>query len=356
MTRTEPQVELAPTDSRGTVTASDLGQVRAALELPGVRWLGAGDGHRLVELVRACYGDSYSYASLYQPDAIEALWAHGSLLSLGYVDEVGQLDGHTGFWRKDPKQEYVESGLSLIRPGARRGFGVDPVLMWRALLERWSRATGFIHQNTTTRHTRAQLYAARYMRARPTGWVFDYALGETLVGLVEEPAPMHALTMSTALRPDAEAPQLAVPEGRWAGWLTELVRGVLPTAVVVPVTCSSELGSLWLEPIEHNPSLELRRRVVMGIGGAPAPAAAAARVELVHLPMRAALVSMAWASLLAGGYVPVGVRPHLHRDSEIVLQSSTLAHGRAAIASMSLAGPLVHRLAGEWLEACGPTS
>lgn len=343
--------------------ASDAGEpslarVRTELGLPGVRWLGAGDGHLLVDLVRACYGDTYSYASLYRADELEALWARGTLLSLGHVDDDGRLDGHTGFWRKDPKGEHVESGVSLVRPSARRGFGVDPARMWQALLERWSTATAFIHQCTTTRHAHAQLHAARHMRARPTGWIFDYALGEVLVGLDEAPAPMHALTMSTALHPGA--PALAVPEGPWAAWLAALVHEVLPAAVVTAVPCSRERAELALAPIEDNRSLGLRRQVVTGIAAASEPsrraAASPVRVELLHLPMQPALVSAAWASLVGAGYLPVGVRPHQRRSGEIVLQRVTAAHAGAALGSMVLAGARVRRLAEAWREACARTS
>ena len=125
--------EVAPTIDRA------LALVRTDLGLPGVRWLGPGDGPRLVELVRACYGDTYSYAALYRAEEIEALWARGSLLSLGHVDEGGRLDGHTAFWLKDPTLDHVESGISLVHPEARKGFGVDPVLMWSALLDRWAK-------------------------------------------------------------------------------------------------------------------------------------------------------------------------------------------------------------------------
>lgn len=335
---------------------SSLAGVREGFGLPGVRWLGAGDGPRLVELVRACYGESYSYGLLYRAAEIEARWAEGSLLSLGHVDDEGALDGHTGFWRKDPKGEYVESGLSLVRPGARRGFGVDVGPMWRTLLERWSRCAAFIHQNTTTRHPRAQLYAARHLRARPTGWIFDYALGETLVELAEEPAPMHALTMSTVLGPDEAGPELAVPHGPWAGWLATLVHGVLPAASVVPVACASELAPLVLEPIEDNQSLGLRRRVVAGLGPATDPEAEPARVELVHLPMQAGPVAAAWASVQARGYVPVGVRLHRRRPCELVLQSLAVAHAREALAAMCLAGADAKGLAEGWREACARTS
>ncbi len=332
------------------------------LSLPGVRWLGPGDGQRLVDLVRACYGETYSYAAFYQPEEIEALWASGSLLSLGHVDDQGRLGGHTGFWNKDPNREYVESGLSLIRPDARRGFAVEPATMWRMLLEHWARTTEFMHQNTTTRHVRAQLYAARYMRARPTGWIFDYAIGEVLVGLAEAPAPMHALTMTTALSPHGLAPTLAVPEGPWAGWLARVVGGALPEAVVVPVayTRASTSTSLAFEPIEWNPSLALRRRAVRLTSDVLASSDASsspARVDLVHLPMLTEHVAAAWSSLLARGYLPVGVRPHRRRPSEIVLQFLPRSDRCAdMIASMSLAGPPVQRLATEWLQTCERTS
>lgn len=353
MTLREREVDPAST---AEVEDPTLALVRTDLGLPDVRWLGPGDGPLLAELVRACYGETYSYAALYRPEEIEALWAGGVLLSLGHVDEHGRLDGHTAFWRKDPRGDYVESGISLVHPGARRGFGVDPVLMWQGLLERWARATAFIHQSTTTRHPSAQLHAARHMRARPTGWIFDYAIGEVLVGLTETPAPMHALTMSTALC--SSAPALAVPEGPWAAWLGELVHEAQPAAAVSTVSCSEEIGPLALESIEHNQSLDLRRRVITGLEtrASPRPEPSRARVELLHLPMRPALVSAAWASVLAADYVPVGVRPHRQRTSEIVLQRIDRPRAREAIASMVLAGARVRRLADEWLEACARTS
>jgi hypothetical protein len=353
MTLREREVDRAPT---AEVEDATLALVRTDLGLPDVRWLGPGDGPLLAELVRACYGETYSYAALYRAEEIEALWACGVLLSLGHVDEHGRLDGHTAFWRKDPKGDYVESGISLVHPGSRRGFGVDPAAMWQGLLERWTRVTSFIHQSTTTRHGSAQLHAARHMRARATGWIFDYAIDEVLVGLAEAPAPMHALTMSTAL--GSSAPALAVPEGPWAAWLGELVRETQPAAVVSAVACSEEIEPLALESIEHNQSLDLRRRVIAGLEARadPGPEPARARVDLLHLPMQPALVSAAWASVLAAGYLPVGVRPHRQRTSEIVLQRVEPPRAREAITSMVLAGARVRRLADEWLEACARTS
>jgi len=334
-----------------------LAQLPRDLGEPGVRWLGPGDGALLVDLIRACYGETYSYRELYEPDAIEARWARGELLSLAHVDAQGRLDGHTGFLRKDPKHEYVESALSLIRPGARRGFAVEPGPMWRALLSAWAQEVAFIHQNTTTRHPRAQLYAARYMRARATGWVFDYALAETIVGLAETPAPMHALTMSTVLEPSPLARPLAVPDGPWHTWLARLVRGVLPEATVVPVPCANVREPWVLTSIENNPSLGLRRQGVESTGeGGGSQDATPSRVDLVHLPMRPALVRAAWRGLQAGGYVPVGLRPHRHRDCEIVLQRIELERGREALETMVLTGNRVRELASGWLEACTLTS
>jgi hypothetical protein len=338
--------------------ASDLADLDADLGLAGVRWLGPGDGPRLVELIRACYGETYSYAALYRPDAIEAAWASGSLRSLGHLDARGRLDAHTGFWIKDPRGDYVESGLSLIDPSARRGFGLDSITMWRSLLERWSRVVGFIHQNTTTRHVRAQIYAGRIMRAVPTGWVFDYALDEVLVGLAETPAPMHALTMTTVLRPSANTQILAVPEGPWEGWLTEMVRGVLPEANVLAVECAGNSGSgrLALESVEDNPSLGLRRRAIVG-GGDEVAIEERARVELIHVPMRPEILATSWATLMTRGYVPVGVRPHQRRTSEIIVQAmADRDHCTNAITSMNLAGPRLERLALQWLETCARTS
>jgi hypothetical protein len=343
-----------------TSDVSDLADLHADLGLSGVRWLGPGDAPRLVELIRACYGETYAHAPLYRPGAIEAAWTSGLLLSLGHLDEHGRLDAHTGFWRKDPRGDHVESGLSLVHPSARRGFALDSTTMWRSLLDRWSRIVGFIHQNTTTRHVHAQLYARRLMRAVPTGWVFEYALDEVLVGLAEAPAPMHALSMTTVLRPPALGLALAIPEGPWAGWLTDVIAGVLPDARVIEIEVgdSRDGDRPALELIEHNPSLGLRRRVITIDGASSSePFESSVRVDLIHLPMTPAMVSSHWNALVTRGYLPVGVRPHRSRPSEIVLQAIADPAGCAtAIAAMNLAGARLERLATGWLGACARTS
>lgn len=352
---------VAPARPMVSVPVQPLTAIRADLQLAGVRWLGPGDGPLLVALLRACYGYTYSYADLYRPETSERLWASGELSSLGYLDADGRLAGHTGFWRKDPRGEYVESGLSLVHPAARRGFPVDAGQLWRALRASWSRETGFIHQNTTTRHSRAQLYAIRYMRARPTGVIVEYALGERVVGLAEAPAPMHALTMTTVLEA-GPAQTLALPSGPWATWLAQVIAGVLPSARVVPAAGAPV--ACGLEPIEWNASLGLRRRAITLAGGSgslpeelAAPSRAGVRTELIHLPLRPALVAGAWDSLLAAGYLPVGIRPHRRRTTELVLQQlGDRSRCERAVAAMELPGASLRRFVEGWWEACARTS
>lgn len=322
------------------------------LDLPNVRWLGPGDGDSLVLLLRACYRETYSHAVLYEHGRFDELWRTGELVSAGAFDAKGELVGHTGFWRKDPLGDYVEVGLSMIHPDHRRGFKL-PVGAWAAVLNFWTGRVGYIHQHTTTRHPAAQLYAARYMRARPSGWVFEYALDEVVVDLAEQPAPMHALSSSTVLGP-ARIHDLAVPSGAWTEWLAELIELGAPGARLSLV--EPRPARFSLETFETSAGLDLRRRLVT-LDGEADELNATARVELVHLPMRTREVAAAFAELIEHGYVPVCVRQHDRRCSEIVLQHlPDRSHAVTMLGEMQLLGPTLAQLAAGWTSACSRTS
>ena len=76
------------------------------------------------------------------------------------------LLSHTGFLYKDPRGDYLESGLSFI---GRAREGTPDAVVWARLMLWLQDRCVFVHQNTSTWHPLAQRYAARYMRARPTG-------------------------------------------------------------------------------------------------------------------------------------------------------------------------------------------
>jgi hypothetical protein len=88
-----------------------------------------------------------------------------------------------------------------------------------------------------------------------------------------------------------------------------------------------------------------------------APQRAGVRTDLVHVPMRPAIIAGAWTRLLEAGYLPVGIRPHRRRTSEIVLQSMPeRARCARAATEMSLCGASMARLVDQWVEACERTS
>jgi hypothetical protein len=301
-----------------------------------MRELGPGDEGALRALVRRVYGDTYSYRRLYEAGGIAGLIESGQVSLWGDFAASGELASHTGFFYKDPRGDYVESGMSLRNPAVR------PVTtdteVWRRFFEWLGTRFAYIHQNTTTYHPLAQRYAERYMRACPTGLVVDYAVGERLVGLACSEAPMHALTMTTVIA-GHRRPDVRVPRGPWAEWLATIALGL----GLAPVVVDPKSFPLAVGPIEHNTALDLRRRSVARAGELLAPAQH--RVELIHVPLDERLG--AFAELVSAGYVPVGLRPHATRPHELVMQHLA---DRPALA-MRLA-PSGAALVTGWNEAC----
>lgn len=330
-----------------------------AEEVGGMRLLGEQDEGALVALLRAVYGETYAYRALYQPGGVAALIRSGGVALWGDFDPAGELRSHTGFLFKDPKGDYVESGLSLRSARARPG--TPDAVVWARLFDWLAERCVLVHQNTSTRHPLAQRYAARYMRARPTGFIVDYVEGERLVGFAHPETPMTALTMTTVVRPDrlppSSRPRL-VPSGPWGAWLAEVLTslGVAP-AVVGEGEVPFDVG---LADIEHNASLSLRRRALVHVAEAPslqeALAAPAARVDLVHLPCDARM--RAFPALERAGFVPVGVRLHATREDEVVLQRLPGARRRWAMDALEAAEllPPGRQLVEGWRTTCARTS
>lgn len=284
----------------------------------GARWLdGPEDERKLIGLLEACYGSTYSHKHLYNVGSFQALWREGRLASLGSFDDEALL-GHTGLWFKDPEGDFAESGLSLMDPRAR----LDPqrvheLQAWPWLRARLSEWVGALHQNTTTLHAGAQLYALRHIGAQMSGLVPAYAEGESLLGLAPPGATMHALTMTTPLRP-IKARQVCVPSARLGGaWLAALAGSWgLEAEVVEPAADALA----WTQELERAPGLGLvRRRAQVERRWAGEPLEATdARVDLLHLPAQREEVAGLSAALWGAGYVPVGLRLGFVRPHELV--------------------------------------
>jgi hypothetical protein len=288
---------------------------RARPPSDAVRWLaGPADEAQVIALLRACYEDSYTWGALYEPGTLCALWASGRLASLGDVAADGRLVGHTGLWFKDAAGDAAESGLSLMHPDARaRAERTGEHAIWAWLLAELAHHAAVLHQHATTLHLAAQLYAINHMRAALGGVIPCYVEGERVVGLDERGAVMHALSMTTWLKPCPQ-PELLIPDGPHVGWLGELARslGLRPSALA----WEDEVGGGAIALMERVEGLDLtRRRVTAGAG---ALAATDARVDLVHLPATAQDITALTGTLYAAGYLPVAIRPGARRAHEII--------------------------------------
>jgi hypothetical protein len=316
--------------------------------LLGVRWLsGAEDEARLIGLLRACYGDTYSHRGLYLPGAFQALWSAGGLASLGDFDEAGALRGHTGLWFKDPQGDFVESGLSLVAPAARQGRRrAGEAAVWPWLLQQLTASVALVHQHTTTLHKGAQLYALRYMGARLSGFIPTYTMRERLVGLHEGGATMHALMMTTLLRPlPEERRTILIPPGQHAEWLTRLA---LELGLLAGVVAPAAPAAARLTELERSSGLGLLRRRATVDRGAPPLIDAGARVELIHLPAQEEELATLSGPLYEAGYLPVGLRLGVKREHEILWWRGALPPG--LLAQMALVRPAWEEIIEAWSE------
>lgn len=287
----------------------------------GVRALGAEDEAAFQRLLRAVYGETYSHQSLYRPGGLRALLDERALL-WGEFDEHGDLVGHTGFLRKDPRGDYSESGLSFARPGRvalRVRSELEERSLWPRLLS--SAETPLVHQHTTTWHPLAQRYAERYLGARFSGLVLRYTVGERLEGFASRDV-MDAVALTSIVVPLAERPAARLPEGPFSDWIATLFANFGREVQRVSSEASCLAGSL--ETFERSEGLDLVRRVVVR-SREPVSSAAFApsgtRTDLVHLPTDERV--HVFYTLMNSDYLPVGIRIHATRPDEIVFQRLT---------------------------------
>jgi hypothetical protein len=344
-------------------TSSLMDDLRSTNPTEHSRWLTESDEPTFRELLRARYGDTYSYPSLYEPGGASRLWKSGRLLSLGELNAQGAIVSHTGLWIT-PGRDSVDSGLSLTHPAQRTAMGrAEHARMWRSLLDTLKGHVGFVHQNTSTLHLMAQRYASRIMEAVPVGLVINYTQGETLIGVEGSGIPMQALAMTTVLGPLPQRTRY-LPAGRWGEWLLSILEGLglSSSAVLVPTEPHASAERSLLRPIDWNESLRIERRELVGLTGSgsgePTLQSSRARVDLVHLSMgEAQRVAEGTTALLAQGYLPTGIRLHLEEQDEIVFQRVTdVAAACSALGRARLAGKEAQALFTGWIDRCARTS
>jgi len=311
-----------------------------------MRELVAADEPALQGLLRRIYGETYSYRALYRSGGIAGLIGSGRAALWGdFADGDGALVSHTGLFWKDPRGDYLESGLSLRHPHRRPA--TTDAEVWRRIFGWLDGRATYLHQQTTTHHPLAQRYAERHMRARPVGFVVDYAVGEQLASLDR---PMQAVMMTTLLAADHPQRAVAIPPGPWAEFLAAAARSVgLEPALVEVAACAVGVDRA---AIEDNRELGLMRRTIARPGTGVELAPSTARVDLLHVPLDARAGSI--SALIAAGWLPMGVRAHATRPHEAVLQC--LPGARRAYASEALAGVRLGgaaaALAQTWRAAC----
>jgi hypothetical protein len=315
----------------------------------GVHALRAEDEAKFLDLLRAVYGETYSHRSLYRPGGLKALLDEQAIL-WGEFDERGELVGHTGFLRKDPRGDYSESGLSFARPGrvARRvRSDFEGRALWPRLLA--SANTPLVHQHTTTWHPLAQRYAERYLGAKLSGFVFAYTVGERLEGFVSRDV-MDAVALTSVVTPLPPRAPAMVPEGPMADWLCALFDGFGRPTLRIP-SGTRPTPRFRLETFERSEGLDLVRRVVVR-SEATTLEPTGNRTDLVHLPTDDRV--LAFHTLSRSGYVPVGIRIHATRPDELVFQrlsghARTEAFTRLTSPETSLV-PSIRPHAARWVE------
>ncbi len=331
-------------------------------QVPRVRWLdSSSDADALRTLIQASYGDTYAHTSFYKEGVLESLWAHGSLCSMGMFSPDGDLMGHTGFWCKDPHGDFIESGLSLVHPQSRQSDRIDDKGFWRPMLKALADITPFLHQSTTTLHPMAQLYALHHLRATPAGLLPFYTTHERVIlpgqtdhhTSTQPDAPMHALCMSTHLRPQEALPTATLPDGPWRTWLAALADLLhIPTQQDPHTPSRPEAQHI----LENNTDFGIQRRQVTPqspgldkLRQNPAP-----RLDLIHLQAAPGITS-ASNQLLAQGYLPVALRPHHSQVPHIVYQHLSVNTAQA-LNDAHLATDPIRTMWQDWMQLCKRTS
>lgn len=331
------------------------------IPIAGMRWLNPTDDQVFGRLLREVYGDTYSYREVYEPGGYGRLLLARRIMAVGEFNALGELIGHTAFLLKDPLADYVEQGMSFRRP-AERGTDKDShsklcMYLFQYMKERFS----FVHQNVTTYHPAAQVYASKGWGAVATAFIVDYAANETVRGIEHANTPMNALSMSARLRrklPHVSTRAAHLPRGAWGEWLATLLTRVQPEARVVFVeqSAASPEGEFVAERFETNAALQLTRHVLSSRRSSAALLdQAGSRVSLVHLPTNdARLIATQVPRLMAEGYLPVGIRPHGRRADEIIMQYTQMSQAELAarVKTARFASPADQQIFEAWVSLC----
>ena len=294
------------------------------------RKLTAEDEGQFIQLLRAVYGETYSYHFLYETGGFSSLINEGNLTSYGEFDSHHRLLAHTGFWHKEKNSDHVESGSSFRLAAGSAEFKARRMpANWQDCLAELALEYAFIHQQCSTLHSLAQRYAGKFMHAKPCGVLVDYAQNEKVRGVADCKDRFHALMMTTVLQPHSITEKTVYIPEIFHSWLSCIYENInIPRKVIGIKSANFIEQCIDLITLETNPYISMQRRLlvpgkVVNINN-PAIPVSPMRSDIIHLPIESSsFVNAVLPMLLDLGYMPCGLRPHVSQSDELILQHLT---------------------------------
>lgn len=313
-----------------------------------VRQMNSNDELEFQSLLRSVYGETYSYKNLYIRNGYSKLINSKNVTCFGQFNSGGSLIGHTGFFFNS-RENYAISGLSMRIKNSIKVSKDDELKSWKAILRWVSKKVAYLHQNTTTYHLLAQMYAYNILEARTTGIIIDYAIGERLSNFKTPNHPMQALTQTTFLHPETRK-IVYISENDWFDWISLCFKGLnrIPQKVI------GKIIPFTIDKIETISEISLeRRRVKFFVKGNIEKSNL--RTDLIHFPC---YEGHSFEPLLVAGYIPVGVMPNVTKYDEIVFQHLPISKRPYAIKTIKQAKLFSKRsqvIVKKWIELCEET-
>ncbi len=320
------------------------------------RRLTAEDEPAFQELLLSIYEYTYPYQSLYKKNGYADLVNSGNVACFGQFNSENQLIGHTGFFINF-KKGYAISGLSMRVKSFTRINRSDELETWEAIFAWLSRKVKYVHQNTTTYHLLAQMYADRILKSIPTGFVFENAIGVKLLDSKNKDNLTHSINALTQTNILHEEPlkTVYIDDNKWANWIILCFEGLNRKVIKI----AGEEKPFVLEQLEYNAELDLEKRVVCFDAAAPLPNGpfikSKCRTDLIYFPCDA---GHSYNILLENEYIPVGVCPNPIGSDEIVFQFIPKNRRADAISNLKDAKLFAEKarlIIKGWIELCEET-
>lgn len=322
------------------------------------RRLVAEDAPLIVELLRAIYGETYSYSDYYNPSFLEGLLNSESLIAFGVFNEDSELVGHTALITKDISSDYFESGMTMRHPRRKTVCKELEEELFQYIFHLAKEKSYYIHQNTTTYHQFAQATARKYMKTKYCGLTFGYTSGENIRNLEHTNSDMNAVIYTTVLREESPLKDVFLPNGQWGEWLSQIFHNVDSRKnIKFCDSLENNTQDMYLTEIEENSHLGLNRFAVcdrdfMQVHFNPN---LDVKTMLIHLPARKELVQKYFNYLIANNFLPIGIRPHHNRWDEIIFQRLNLSDDLEDISNTKLFWKDERQFFNDWCQLCQQT-